>query len=738
MMAWWRRRVPPDDVEKAAPPPQAHMVPLSEVVAALTQRPPAEAAAVTPMPRPEGWFAAPFGPGTPLIPEAINRPRTDTGRPEPRLWDYPVSWNLQPGGQRLVPWAILRSAADAPVIRQCIQVRKRGIIDLGWDITISQDAVEAAQAEGTSRADADSRLRDRFAGDVARLVEFWKEPDRGNGLGFAAWLSALLEEHLVLDAVAIYPRMTYGGELFSYELIDGSTIKPLLTERGGRPLPPHPAYQQIVKGFPRGEFTAAVADDGTVQGLAADQLVYERYNVRTWTPYGYSPVEQALIDMDIYLKRLAWMRDEYTPGVQRESFMVNSGTVHWSPDQLREYERAFNDDVSSNRARWRFLPPGLQPDDSADQGERYKPDYDLHLIKLVASHFGVPLPELGFSEAKGLGSSGWSEGQEAVQHRQGVLPTARWLEALLTGISRRFLGMPRELEFRFLGLEDQDEETADKIVEARVKSGRLTYNEGRDQLGLPRYAIPEADRPAIVTSSGLVFLEGALATQEAQRAAGGHDQTARPGAPGEDRPAQDRPPASDAAKAELATFRRWARKHVGADRRFQFTTERDVVLTLAPDLADDNRVTWKAASPAPKARWAGWEHDQALARHYAPLIADALADAVDAERLARAWLAARGQKAADPGDARSWLDARGIWSRIRDALGRVLRRLWPEAWHLGIRAAQAAATSAPVDWVPGRPATTRRPRGCTPGTADCRTCWTGTASRRSAALRPPG
>lgn len=560
-----------------------------EQVAALMQGQGASSTAA-PMPRPDEWFRAPFGPGTPLIPAPINAPRPDTGRPEPRLFDYPTSWNLT-GGQRLVPWATLRQAADAPIIRQCIQVRKKGITSLGWDITISQGAVEAAQASGVARVDAEASLRDRLAGDIDRLVRFWTEPDRGNGLGFGAWLSSLLEEHLVLDAVAINPRRTYGGDLFSLELLDASTIRPLLDERGGRPLPPYPAYQQVLHGFPRGEFVADVDDDGGVPGFAADALVYERYTVRTWTPYGYSPVEQALLDLDLYLRRLSWMRDEYTPGVQPETWMKIPAGITWTPSQLREYERATNDDISSNRARYRFTPPGAEPLFGGDQNERYKPDYDLHMIKLQVSHFGVTLPELGFSEAKGLGSSGWSEGQEAVQHRQGDLPTARWLQALLTGVSRRYLAMPAELEFTFLGLEDQDQEVADKISEARVRSARMTLNEDRDRQGLPRYAIPEADRPGIMTATGMVYLDSPTAQEPRD----------------EDQPSQEEPPSGDAAKAagELATFRRWARKRVTADRPFEFTSSRGVVLQLAPDLADDDRVTWKAAGPGPKARAVG-------------------------------------------------------------------------------------------------------------------------------------
>ncbi|MGH3376329.1 MAG: hypothetical protein ACRDP6_16470, partial [Actinoallomurus sp.] len=64
---------------------------------------------------------------------------------------------------------------------------------------------------------------------------------------------------------------------------------------------------------------------------------------------------------------------------------------------------------------------------------------------------------------------------------------------------------------------------------------------------------------------------------------------AEPGKPEDDGKEQD------AAKAELATFRKWARKHADGKRPFEFTGPRDVVLALAPDLADDDRATFKTA-----------------------------------------------------------------------------------------------------------------------------------------------
>lgn len=736
---WLRRR----DTTKAAPT-GATMVPLADVLTAL-QQPGHAAAASKPMDRPDEWRTLPFNPGNPLYPSPVNPARPDTGRPEPRVFELSPSWNLKTSIGRLIPWQTLRDAADMPIIRQCIDARQRNLTGLDWDITISQDAVNDLKKTGASTADATDQLRKRLAPQIDRLVAFWRRPDPQQGLNFTAWLWQLMEEQLVLDAVAIYPRYTYGGDLLGLRGIDASTIKPLLNAEGARPEPPHPAYQQILYGFPRGEFNAEVDPDGSVKpGMSADQLIYQRRTVRTWTPYGLSPVERALIDIDLYLKRHGWMRAEYDDGVAPELVLkILSG--EWTPRRLKEYERAFNDDLSgqtAERLRARMLPPGTEPATLPSIPERYRPEYDLHLIKLVASHFGVPVTELGFSEAKGLGSSGWSEGQESVNYRAGTLPDARWWGALFTEIGRIHLGAPRELEFRFLGLDEEDEKDADAIADSRVKSGRMTYNEDRDRLGLPRYPFPEADMPAIATGRGMVFLEGAAesaqpgqmlepgapARQNTPAEQPGNETSPRDGGGGDGEGGGER---ADAAKAQLAAFRRWARKRSTDPRRpFEFTADRDLLVKLAPDLADDDRVTFKAADADPKdaADWPGWEQDEALVDHYADALADALADAIDCHRLAEDWLTTRGvHKSAapaeppDPGavqDARQWAETAGVFARLSASLRRVLGDAWTEAWLLGHRAALAVVTHARVDWggwTPGNPRAARKLIGGAPG-----------------------
>jgi hypothetical protein len=535
-----------------------------------------------PLPRTEPQV--PFGPGIPIPPTPINPVRPDTGRAEPRQWEYPVTWNLPGFGDRLIPWGVLRDSANLiPLLRLCIEVRKDEIDTLKWDVTISEKAMgRAQQDDGLSRKDAEAALRKRVAPDIGRLVDFWEMPDKDEGLDFTAWARKWLEEYFVLDAIPIYPRMSYNGNLYGFEIIDGSTIKPLLNSRGRRPKPPQPAFQQLLYGWPRGEWVADADDDGTIRNAyAADQLVYFVHNTRTWTPYGLSAVEMALSDGDLFARRMQWLKAEYTEGSMPASWLL-AGELQadWSVAQLLDYNRRLNDYLSGStqeRMRHQMLPFGMKPAEGrADQGERYQPHYDLHLIKLVAGHFATTIAELGFTEPGGLGSEGWHEGQADVQDRRATRPTLARLQKACTRLMRRYLRCPPELEFRFLGLESEDESLADDIAGRRVGSARMTLNEDRDRLGQPRYTFAEADMPFIVTGRGVVFLEDA-SKQAPPGTLIGPPQEPK-AAPGAEQPGQENPAGAvegsaeeddddeggskpsktgDAVKAELVAYRRY-------------------------------------------------------------------------------------------------------------------------------------------------------------------------------------
>jgi hypothetical protein len=356
----------------------------------------------------------PFGPGTPITPGAINPVRED-GRPDPRRYEYQVAQNINVTETRLVPFKTLRASADQiDILRRCIEVIKNKVTGLDWDIVLGTDASEKiAATSGGDHVRAMAKAREKYTDEINRMRQFWENPDRSNGLTFSDWLMIALEEILVIDAWAVWPQRSVGGDLYGLQILDGSTIKPLLDDRGMRPMAPNAAFQQILYGFPRAEFTANDDDPSADGEFTSDDLQYLVRNRRTTSVYGFSPTERALPLADIYLRRQQWIRAEYTDGVLPELMFTTDENWGTNPDLLRAYENIFNDDLAGQtqqRKRLRLLPAGMTPVQFEAYGEKFKDTLDDYLITSICGHYGVQPAEIGFAPKGGLGRR-WFRGR---------------------------------------------------------------------------------------------------------------------------------------------------------------------------------------------------------------------------------------------------------------------------------------------------------------------------------------
>ncbi|HVN52077.1 MAG TPA: hypothetical protein VMT43_11615 [Acidimicrobiales bacterium] len=472
-----------------------------------------------------------FGPGRPLDPSGLDPALPGRLRPAPRISDFPTSVNINIH-DRLVPFSLLRDVSEnVDVIRRCIEVRKAHLTALKWDFVVSDRAVERLMAEKqiTSPGEAAQVARDLYAPQIAEAVEFWKCPDRGQGYEFVQWLDMLLEQHLVYDAVSIYPHPTRdSSEVHSFELVDGSTIKPLLDYRGAVPAPPDPAYQQILKGFPRGEFTASL---GATNEFTSDTLVYRPRNRRVGvSPYGYSNVEQALSAADLYLKRMTWVRTEFTDGVMPTALFKTD--IPWAEgaEQLVAYEQVFNDELaglSAERHRARLLPKGFDIAKQDEWAEKYKSDYDEFLIKLLCMCFTVAPPDIGFAE-KGVRATGEGPGIETSTYRKAIRPDVVWLNGIVNHLEHTFRGTSPDVEFTFIGYEVEDQYQLAQQEDLLVRGGQHTLNQARASRGEPLYDFPEADQPMIVNPTGVTFISGSLAAAQQARDAAAAGVGAQP------------------------------------------------------------------------------------------------------------------------------------------------------------------------------------------------------------------
>ena len=189
--------------------------------------------------------------------------------------------------------------------------------------------------------------------------------------------------------------------------------------------------------------------------------------------------------------------------------MKTDATFGNNPDLLRAYENIFNNDLAGQteqRKRVRLLPSGMEPIQFDGYGERFKDTLDDYLVNSICGHYGVMPSEIGFNPKGGLGGSGFQLGQAESSEVIGAIPLANWIARMITNLSYVFLGMPRELEFKFMESGRTDSEADARTNDINIKSGNLTINESRSRNGLSLIDAKEADLPIIVAGAGAYFV----------------------------------------------------------------------------------------------------------------------------------------------------------------------------------------------------------------------------------------
>ncbi|HMC31750.1 MAG TPA: phage head morphogenesis protein, partial [Candidatus Angelobacter sp.] len=277
-----------------------------------------------------------FGPDLPMSPSA------PAGTP-PRTLDYPVGYNIniQPKNLEPISFDQMRALADSfDLVRLCIETRKDQVSRIPWAFRLKQQP--GLPKRSTNRGNNAFGGEDNQENDprLAQLTDFFSYPDREHS--WQQWIRLLLEDLLVLDAPVLVPIVDQAGELWSpgkqlyaLEVVDGSTIARKIDAMGRTPTPPNVAYQQILKGMPAVDFTA-------------DQLIYRPRNVRVHKFFGFSPVEQIILTINIGLRRQIHLLNYYTEGNVPEA--VAQVPKEWSADQISEFQEWFDSALAGNSA----------------------------------------------------------------------------------------------------------------------------------------------------------------------------------------------------------------------------------------------------------------------------------------------------------------------------------------------------------------------------------------------------
>ncbi len=424
---------------------------------------------------PNDWF----GPQQPLQPVAQEQA-------EGRVLDYRSGYNtLQRPREETesgITFHQLRALSETcNFLRLVIETRKDQMEKLTWAI---QPRLKVGQKPSDIRT---SRLKDKR---IEQIEAFLHKPDAHNN--WTTWLRQLVEEVLVTDAVTIYRRRNKGGDLYALQQLDGATIKRIIDDQGLTPAPPDVAYQQILHGVTAVDYTA-------------DQLLYLPRNRRIHRLYGYSPVEQVVMTVNIALRRTMAQLNYFTEGNIPEALISVPPT--WTPAQVMEMQQSFDEMLRGNlaeRSGAKFVPGGLGVQFMKEA--LLKDDFDEWLVRIVCYAFSVsPTP---FTKQTNRATA---ESVHSAALQEGLFPLQNWVKGLVDRVLAEDFEAP-DLEFSWNDDPAMDPKDAMAINTGYVAAGLKTRNEVRSELGLDPVA--DGDEITITAGNTVTRLSDALTSNQ--------------------------------------------------------------------------------------------------------------------------------------------------------------------------------------------------------------------------------
>ena len=413
---------------------------------------------------PPGWSFAQFPPGQPI------RPREQPWEEGvPREIDFRVSANttIQPRtNYGLLPFSLLRETYEI------ISELKLLIHTLIREALILEPQLKTDNGDMVDASDPLNRL-------IAK-------PD--GHLDWPIWLSRLYRGLLMFDAPCCYEDVNAK----TLHVIQGDTIFPLIDQHGRTPLPPDPAYTQIIMGV-------------AMQWFSDDEIWYGPMALRDNAPFGESLAEVAWAFLTLCASVWGFELAHYKQGNMPEGWLAPPEDM--PPGTVAALEREYNARMSagpSERNRVRILPgkwtfiPAKKPDFPKDLYEKA-----FNMAGLCA---GISLGQWALPHG-GLGGKNVADMMTNQTYRTGVSPiqqiTKRLFQDFLTKIGSDYtfdLVMPTA---------GTDPTTIATQTLANFSNGLVTLNDARSTLGLK--PVPGGDVMLVIRQNTIMSMSDFLA-----------------------------------------------------------------------------------------------------------------------------------------------------------------------------------------------------------------------------------
>lgn len=389
-----------------------------------------------------------------------------------RRFDYVAGYNIstQPRRDSGISFALLRTfAANYDLLRILIEKRKDQITNFDWSIVPKDEAVAAGE---------DPKKLEENAAAAQKFLNFPDGRQKWN-----TWLRSIIEDMLVLDAIAVWP-VYQGKKLLRLETVDPATIKLVIDESGRQPEPPFPAYQQVLHGIPTADFLK-------------DELLYFISNPASYRVYGLSKVEQIVVTVQIGLRRELSQLMFFTEGNVPAALAGVPET--WNPTQIAQLQSAFDDILSGDlgaRRKLHFIPGKIDVKELKSEDAILKGEFDEWIMRVMCYTFGVPPTPFTKQVNRATAFTAQEEARD-----EGLGPQLTFLKSLMDAIITQGLKL-EGIEFKWSMEAENDPETQSSIDDKMLRNGSRSIDELRQRDGLDPLGIG----PMIYLATGPVLV----------------------------------------------------------------------------------------------------------------------------------------------------------------------------------------------------------------------------------------
>lgn len=384
-----------------------------------------------------------------------------------------------------VSYSQFRQFADSyPIVRACINHRIAQVTQLDWMVSPTEVIVDDKKEKETYEI-------------TKKVKNLLKYPTGDKSTTFRGFITQIVEDALVIDAVAIERIRNFKNEVVGWKPFDGATIELIAYPDGRIPEPPEAAYQQKVNGQ-------------VYSKLTTDDMYYGKIHPRTHTLYGMSPIEVLVATITTALKlqsyNLAYLQDGNVP----EGFVEIPKDIASSPEQLREWQSAW-DAIFSGDPRYqrklKFLPEGMKYHETKKPSDMTFERFEKWLLLNTCAAFKVSPQDIGFTfdANKAIAETQWEIGKE-----RGMMPLVHFIKEMMDQMIQDDLGH-EDLEFVFTNLNPTNRLEEAKVFQILVNAGAISIDEwrigeGKKPIGVPHF---------ISTPIGPIFTHDLIEQSEA-------------------------------------------------------------------------------------------------------------------------------------------------------------------------------------------------------------------------------